>query len=134
MAGITSGPNFRLLSGGDRLYAYSGVVVGDVSVPATVSLLKFENTGLRDMFLKLQPFFGQEIASGVADALGLLVTIDGVTVSDSQVRAWRRENTQIPPQKIELFIPKQSTLEVLSLNTSGNNTQERGCNALGWYL
>lgn len=131
MSALTVGPNFRLLSSGARLYAYSGVVVGDVSVPATISLLKFENTGLRDMFLKVQPFYGVEISTATNNQLGILVTIDGVEI-------WKNKpeyNSRISNgESIEIFVPKQSTLEVLSLNTSANNTQDRGCIALGWYL
>ena len=133
MAAITTGPNFRLLSSGERLYAYSGIVVGDVSVPATISLLKFENTGLRDLFLKIQPFYGQPVTAGTSpNVLGLSITIDGVEIIKTKpVNASEQDRVL---ETFELFVPKQSTLEVLSLNTSSNNTQERGCIALGWYL
>lgn len=131
MSQITVGPNYRLLSSGERLYAYSGKIVGDVSVPATIQLLKFENSGLRDMFLKIQAFYAQPIGLGATDTLGILILIDGVEVYKSQGTDYRPPASRTP---VELFVPKQSTLEVLSLNTSANNTQERGCNALGWYL
>ena len=130
MAGITTGPNFRLLSSGDRLYAYSGIVAGDVSVPATVQLLKFENTGLRDMFLKVSPSYGSPISNSGGAQLGIIILIDGIEVVEHNVYDVRGDMVET----FELFIPKQSTFEVLSLNTSANNTQERGCTALGWYL
>jgi len=134
MSALTVGPNFRLLSSGDRLYAYSGVVAGDVSVPATVQLLKFENSGLRDMFLKIKPFFARPVSTATLDALGLLISIDGVTVYTQQNTRESLTTGDQLADEIELFIPKQSTFEVLSINTANNNTQERGCNALGWYL
>ena len=115
MSALTVGPNFRLLSSGARLYAYSGVVVGDVSVPATISLLKFENTGLRDMFLKIQPFYGLEVSTASGHQLGILVTIDGVEIVKTQYTRAVVEHDKIIT--FELFVPKQSTLEVLSLNT-----------------
>jgi hypothetical protein len=130
MAALTTGPNFRLLSSGERLYAYSGVVVGDVSVPATIQLLKFENSGLRDLFLKLQPFYGQENSSTSGQHLGISVLIDGEEVFNSQNLTY----SVFDHDDFEFFVPKQSTFEVLSLNTSNNNVQKRGCNALGWYL
>ena len=34
----------------------------------------------------------------------------------------------------DLFIPRQSKLEVISNNTADNNTQERGVNLIGYYL
>ena len=33
-----------------------------------------------------------------------------------------------------MFIPRQSKLEVLSLNDADNNTQDRGANLIGYYL
>lgn len=131
MSDFTAGPNFRALSSGERIYAYSGVIQGDISVPATIQLLKFQNTGLRDMFLKIQPFYGVPNSGGSVDALGILVTIDGVEIIKSQRLDPNDSRAESP---FELFVPKQSTLELLSLNTTNNNTQDRGCNALGWYL
>ena len=122
------------LSDGLRFYAYSGDIQGDITVPASITLISIPNTGLKDSFVKIQPFFGSEISSNVGDALGLSVTIDGITIYNSQVNAWRRENVQLPPHEIELFIPRQSNLVITSLNTAANNTQLRGCNMLGWCL
>ena len=132
MSGLAAGPNFRLLSSGDRLYAYSGVIVGDITLPATIQLLKFENSGLRDLFLKIIPFYGAPISTS-ADQLGVIISIDGVTIFTHQIRGGGA-TTLDNFDSIDLFVPKQSSLEVLSLNTAANNTQERGCNALGWYL
>jgi|TARA_R110000824_G_scaffold6753_3_gene31164 hypothetical protein len=124
----------QLLSNGTKYFSYSGLVVGDITVPASISLITIENTGLRDSLVCLYPFFAAEITSNVGDALGLIVSIDDIEVFKSQVRNWNRENTQLPPMESKLFIPRQSKLQVLSLNTAGNNTQERGCNLIGYYL
>ena len=47
-----------LLSGGDKYYSYSGVLFGDVSVPATIPMIAIDNTGLRDSLIEIQPYFG----------------------------------------------------------------------------
>ena len=130
---LSVGLNSRLLSSGERFYAYSGIVQGDVSVPASVTLLSFES-GLRDSFIKIQPSFDKPASTAVNTSLGLSISIDGVEVYKSQsVDGSSRRNDE-RNHEIELFIPKQSTVEVTSLNTSGNNTQGRGATLLGWYL
>ena len=103
----------------------------DLKLFKIFSLLKFENTGLKDLFLKIHASYARPAGLGVNDTLGISVLIDGVEVYKSQGTDYRPPASRTP---VELFVPKQSTLEVLSLNTSANNTQERACVALGWYL
>ena len=122
-----------LLSGGDKYYSYSGVLVADVSVPATLSMITIDNTGLRDSYIKFQPYYGRPVSTAVDTQLGLLITLDGVDIYKSQAKdgASRRVDRN---DSIELFFPRNSKLEVFSMNTAGNNTQERGCNLIGYYL
>ena len=122
-----------LLSGGDKWYSYSGEVFGDVSVPATISMILIPNTGLRDSVTQLQPYFGQ--AQGVAtnDALGIMVKLNDVIIYKSQGN-YLQDKTLATENMINLFIPRQSKVEVISINTTQNNTQIRGVNVLGYYL
>lgn len=129
---VSVGLNQRLLSEGERFYAYSGVVTGDVSLPATISLINITN-GLRDSFVKILPFQGRPVATGVSDGLGIAVLIDGVEVYKDQQRS-NYNNAPSVDNHIELFVPRQSTLEIQSINTANNNNQERGVTLLGWYL
>jgi len=129
---VSVGLNQKLLTQGERFYAYSGVVQGDISVPASISLLSFSN-GLRDAFVKIQPFQGQPIATGVNDGLGITILIDGVEVYKDKERS-NYNNAPSVDNQIELFVPRQSTIEVQSINTANNNTQDRGVLLLGWYL
>ena len=62
-----------LLSGGDKWYSYSGVTFGDLSVPTTIQMIFVPNTGLRDSYVKIQPTYGLEVASGSGDQLGISV-------------------------------------------------------------
>jgi hypothetical protein len=122
-----------VLSGGDKYYSYSGVIQGDVSVPATIQLNFIPNTGLRDSLVQIQPYAGYAIGYTLADGLGVEVKLDDVTVYKSTIG--RLDQGGINAfEIINLFVPRQSKLEVISLNTSGNNTQERGANLLGYYL
>jgi hypothetical protein len=50
---INVGQVSHFLSDGSRFYAYSGIVQGDVSVPATITLIDIPNTGLKDSFVKI---------------------------------------------------------------------------------
>jgi hypothetical protein len=113
----------------DKWYAYSGVVQGDVSVPATITLIDIPNSGLKNGFIKIQPCYGNAVSTSVGNQLGIEVKIDGVSVFDAQAHYpyGDRDN-------FELFVPKQSRLEVISLNTSNNNNQKRGVTVLGWYV
>jgi len=118
-----------LLSGGDKYYSYSGVLFGDVSVPATISMISIPNTGLRDSLIMIEPYYGAPASTGSGSALGIEVKLnDVVVIKQKSVLSDR------PKKEFKLFIPRQSKLEILSLNTSSNNTQERGVNLLGYYL
>jgi hypothetical protein len=121
-----------LLSSGDKWYSYSGEIQGDVSVPASIQLIFIPNTGLRDSYLNIQPFLGRPNSDGDGDALGIEIKLNDVTVFNSQGVIMDR--TQLSLNPIILFAPRQSKIEVISLNTTNNNTQVRGCNILGYYL
>ncbi len=122
-----------LLSGGDKWYSYSGEVFGDVSVPATIQMVFIPNTGLRDSYVNIQPFMGRPITDNSGDGLGIEVKLNDTTIYKSQTYRGNRWNlTNDNP--IILFIPRQSKLEIISLNTTNNNTQIRGANLIGYYL
>ena len=125
-----------LLSGGEKYYSYSGVLFGDISAPATIQLIFIPNTGLRDSLVQIQPFFGRPIASTAGTGLGILVKLDDVEIYKIQAEdnASLAEQFMRVQNIIPLFIPRQSKLEIISLNTTANNTQERGANLLGYYL
>ncbi len=120
-----------LLSGGDKWYSYSGSIFGDVSAPATIQLILVPNTGLRDSYVFIEPYYGVPVNTANASAPGIEVKIDNVTVIKNQAN---RQNNDMSHNTFRIFIPRQSKLEVISLNTSANNTQERGCNVIGYYL
>jgi len=122
------------LPSGGKWHSYSGAVVGGPAVPATVELVKIPSTGLKDSYVKITPFYGEPIDTGGAtdDALGIKIFINDVAVYESQVREEFRRGRDTPI--IELFIPQQSKLEILSLNTAGNTLQNRGVTVLGWWL
>ena len=122
-----------LLSAGDKYYSYSGVLFGDVSVPATISMITIDNTGLRDSYIEIQPYFAQEVTSGVDEALGITVKLDNVVMFTSQSRQQQQERETIT-NIIKIFAPRNSKLEIISLNTANNNTQIRGVNLIGYYL
>ena len=118
------------LSDGNRYFANSGVVFGDVTSPATISLVTIPNTGLRDSFVIIQYSTGQIVSSG-GDQLGISVKLNDVEVINAQSDLRERE---INPETWNLFVPRQSKLEIISLNTAANNTQNRSINLLGYYL
>jgi hypothetical protein len=120
-----------LLSSGDKWYSYSGSVIGDVSVPATIQLILIPNTGLRDSLIELQPFYGQPESTSSTQQLGIVLKSDDVEIYRNQGNDYRPFSYN---EQIRLFIPRQSKLEVISLNTSGSNTQLRGANLIGYYL
>jgi uncharacterized protein YjfI (DUF2170 family) len=122
-----------LLSTGDKYYSYSGVLFGDVSVPATIQMILIPNTGLKDSLVYIQPFYGRENNDSGGNVLGIEVKLDDVTVIKQQsavTGVYSMRNTT----DFNIFVPRQSKLEILSLNTSGNNVQERGCTLIGYYL
>ena len=120
-----------LLSGGDKWYSYSGTLFGDVSVPATIQLILIPNTGLRDSLIELQPFYGQPVSTSTTQQLGVVLKLNDVEIYRNQGNDYRPFSYN---EQIRLFIPRQSKLEVISLNTSGSNTQLRGANIIGYYL
>tara|TARA_R110000824_G_scaffold158505_1_gene332471 strand:- start:1034 stop:1426 length:393 start_codon:yes stop_codon:yes gene_type:complete len=125
-----------LLSVGNKWYSYSGTIQGGVGAPASISLILVPNSGLRDSFISLQPFFGPPVATGTDDALGIIVYLDDQEIYRQQNK-WENDAATFDldvSNKIELFIPRQSKLEVQSLNTSNNNSQLRGCNLIGYFL
>jgi len=122
-----------LLSGGDKWYSYSGEVFGDVSVPASISMVLIPNTGLRDSYIQVQPFFGQPIVDTASQGLGIQVKLNDLIINTSDTIQGNRWGPTIE-NPIMLFIPRQSKIEIISLNSSGNNTQIRGANVLGYYL
>jgi len=122
-----------LLSGGDKYYSYSGVLFGDVSVPATISMISIPNTGLRDSYIEILPYQGQPVATGVNDGIGIKVNIDNVTIYEDKSRS-NYNNAPSVDNTIKLFVPRQSKLEIISINTANNNTQTRGCTLIGYYL
>ena len=121
-----------LLSGGDKWYSYSGEVFGDVSAPATIPMIKIDNTGLRDSMVVIQPFYSEPVTRANASQLGITVKLDNIIIFTSQRGA--DNNYGAVENTFNLFVPRNSKLEVISLNTSGNNTQERGVNLIGYYL
>ena len=122
-----------LLSGGDKYYSYSGEVFGDVSVPATISMITIDNTGLRDSYMQIQPFFGQPVVETSSEGLGIKVLLDNIVVANYDSIQGARWGP-IVENPIMLFVPRNSKIEVVSINSSGNNTQIRGANILGYYL
>jgi len=122
-----------VLSGGDKYYSYSGVIQGDLSVPTTISMVLMPNTGLKDSYVKIQPYYAVPVSTAVDSQVGLSIYLDDVEIYKSQAKdgASRRVDRN---DQIELFIPRQSKLQIYSLNTSANNTQERGVNLIGYYL
>jgi len=120
-----------LLSGGDKWFSYSGVTFGDVSAPASIQLNFIPNTGLRDSFIQVTPFYGIENNTAAGSQLGIEIKINDVTVVKNQNEYQTRINNG---ESFTLFVPRQSKLEVNSLNTVNNNVQERGCTLIGYYL
>lgn len=131
-------PTQQLLSDGKKWFAYSGKQVGDVSVPATIELINIPNTGLYDSYVCIEPIFGTLVSNALGSSLGIEVVIDDiivVTCDQFSVTNWG--GTQLSTNqmlKYTLFVPRQSELKIISLNTSANNTQERGCNLIGYYI
>jgi hypothetical protein len=120
-----------LLSGGDKWFSYSGEVFGDVSVPATIQLILVPNTGLRDSYVKIMPNYGRDIVDTNNQQLGIQIKLNDTIIVNSQRTAFYETRLY---DSFELFIPRQSKLEVIRLNTTGNNTQISNCNLIGYYL
>jgi hypothetical protein len=122
-----------LLSTGDKWFSYSGEMQGDSGAPASISMVLIPNTGLRDSYVEILPFFGQEVSSGVDEALGIQILIDSVSMFTSQSRQQQQERETIA-NVVKIFVPRQSKLEILSINTNNNNSQIRGVSVIGYYL
>jgi len=121
------------LPSGDKWHSYSGSVNGGPTIPATVELVKIPSTGLKDTYAKILPFYGIAIATGAGGALGLKIFINQVAVYESQ-QIYESNDNHSSVSLIELFIPQQSELQILSLNTALNTLQNRGVAVLGWWL
>ena len=116
--------------GEDKWFANSGPIVGDVSVPSTIELINIPNTGLRNAYVKIIPFYGKPVSVASGNGLGIIVKINDIEVIKAQMDDSNDDNRL----QFEQFIPYQSKLEIISLNTSANNTQERGVSILGWFF
>jgi len=120
------------LPGGSKWHSYSGVLVGGPAIPATVELVKIPSTGLKDSYVKIIPYYGQPVATSAGDALGIKIFINQVAVYESQEHV--ATGGSALPFMVELFIPQQSELQILSLNNASNTLQNRGVTVLGWWL
>jgi len=120
-----------MLSVGNKWYSYSGMLFGDVSVPATIQMIFIPNTGLKDSLIQVLPCFSLPADDTAGQGLGITIKLDDVEIYKSQPAIQRRNTVT---NTIPLFIPRQSKLEILSNNTTGNNTQTRGCTVIGYYL
>jgi len=122
--------DLQTLPSGNKWYSYSGSVSGGPTIPATVELVKISSTGLKDSYVKIIPFYALPISLNAGDALGIKIFINQVAVYEAQVlNEYRRGQGELA---IELFIPLQSELQILSLNTAANTLQNRGVAVLGW--
>ena len=90
-----------LLSGGDKWYSYSGIIFGDVTAPASIQMVLIPNTGLRDSYVKISPFFGLEVASGSGDQLGISVKVDDVEIINRQNFYYSSDDGHM-----EIFVPR----------------------------
>ena len=119
-----------LLSGGDKWYSYSGEVFGDVSVPATIPMIIIDNTGLKDSYVVISPFYGAPISNSGGAQIGITIKLDNVEIVKHKVYDVRGDMVENFP----LFIPRNSKLEIISDNSTANNTQTRGATLIGYYL
>jgi hypothetical protein len=125
-------PNSIINVGQNKYFIYSGSVQGDVSVPASITLINIDDIGNQDSEMHIQPFYGIVASGTTGTQLGVEVKINDITVYKAQ--SGRSTDFNQVDNNIELFIPRQSKLEVISINTSGNNSQERGANITGKYI
>ena len=94
-------------------------------------MITIDNTGLRDSLIQVLPFFGTPADDTAGQGLGITIELDNVEIYRSQPAIQRRNTVT---NTIPLFMPRNSKLEVISLNTTGNNTQLRGVTVIGYYL
>ena len=119
-----------LLSGGDKWFSYSGELFGDVSVPATIQTNLIPNTGLKDSYVVISPFYGAPISNSGGAQIGITIKLDNVEIVKHKVYDVRGDMVENFP----LFIPRNSKLEIISDNSTANNTQTRGVTLIGYYL
>ena len=123
------GPSKNNLSDGRRWYAYSGVITGDVSVPSSISLINIPNIGLEDTYVTVTPFYDKAVSTTNGNQLGVIIKVNDEEIIKSQPA----ESTEVERnQKFSFFVERQQSLEVLSINTSANNTQGRGVLVTAW--
>lgn len=125
------------LPSGGRWFAYSGNVNGGGATPAFIDLITIRGTGLRDAFCRFTFTYGMPPNNVSANQLGGLILIDSVEIMELTPAAFG----QVDPaggtagfQVVELFVPRQSLLEVKSINRAANDLQSRACSVLGWEL
>ena len=105
-------PTQQLLSEGTKWFAYSGIVQGDVSVPASITLIDIPNTGLRDSYVCISPSYARAITNTNGTQLGITIAIDDIVVVNSQ--RYEQESDYVEEHK--LFVPRQSKLTITSLH------------------
>jgi len=123
-----------LLSGGDKWYSYSGEVFGGVSAPASIPMITIDNTGLRDSYVKIEPYYGKLVTGSPTQALGFEVKLDNITIIKDMSSNQADQLASRQVSHFNIFVPRNSKLEIISNNTADNNTQIRGCNVLGYYI
>ena len=96
-------------------------------------MITIDNTGLRDSLIQIQPYFGQLVNTSNNEGLGIEIKLDNVTIFKNQIYQATIRSNQIENQ-LQFFAPRNSKLEVISNNTTGNNTQTRGVTLIGYYL
>lgn len=115
----------------ERYYAFSGLLQAGAAQPATLTLIDIPDTGLRNSIVQIQPFFGLPVTTAANEGLGTQILIDDVIVFEQKSPdPFYRDIQSI----IQIPVPKNSKLTVLSLNTNGNSTQSRGANLIGYYI
>ena len=96
-------------------------------------MITIDNTGLRDSLIQVNGFFGKDVSTTNGQQLGIQIKLDNVIILNEQP-ARSSEIYTVTNNTYSLFMPRNSKLEIISLNTSGNNTQIRGVNLIGYYL
>jgi len=120
---VVSNPNnWSITNNGEIYFSYSGIQTGGGAAPASVSLVAIDNSGLFDLYAKITPSFGVPADISAGKALGILVSIDDISVIKDQPSSAQYGNNTFT---YELVIPRGSKFEILSLNTVENTVQER---------
>ena len=97
-------------------------------------MINIDSTGLKDSLIQVLPYSGQPVNDSSDESLGIQIKIDDVTVYKQQNKVIPKYGEINIENNIQIFVPRQSKLEIISLNTADNNTQERGCTVIGYYL